>query len=177
MEAVTFLSFTEFLNFNNRRSRLHFSTLVCLWFIGLLIGIFLAHSYNVSSFSFKHFINQGSSSFLTIIFIFIPICFAVITINSSFFYITHLIVLIEAISKGFTGFFLFALFGDSAWLIRILFLFLGDFAAVLLWFFLINSVRCISHFRLSNIYNIVLWSIVIVLINHFLIFDFLITIL
>ena len=172
------MNFTGFSFSNNRSKRLHFSVLFFLWFIGLLIGIFLASTYDPSSsFLSKHSVLQESSPFLSFFFIFVPICFAVITINSSFFYLTHLIVLIEAISKGFTGFFLFALFGDSAWLIRILFLFLGDFAAVLLWFFLINSVRYISHFRLRNFYNIVLWSIVIVLINHFLISDFLITIL
>ena len=172
------MNFTGFSFSNNRSKRLHFSVLFFLWFVGLLIGIFLASTYDPSSsFSSKHSVIQESSPFLSFFFIFVPICLVLVSINSSFFFFTNPIVLIEAISRGFTGFFLFSRFGDSAWLLRILFLFAGNFAAVLLWFFLIDSFRYRSHFRLRNFYHIFLLSIMIVIINHFLISDFLITIL
>lgn len=124
--------------FSPRKRHCLFFTL--FWAIGLLLGIVIATTsmtkYNIVIYT--ALTKRPSVVLHALICTLTLIAIALLRYNQCFFLIIPLLVL-QGISRGFSGMTLYAFAGSGAWAVRLLLLFSGTWVSVITWWSLFRD--------------------------------------
>ena len=153
------------------RSRRPINTLATLWILGLLIGILLSclAPYDFAEVFRLAFVSKPAPLQLLFVCV-LPVAVAAIALSSSLFVFSYIAVFFCAVSHGFCGIAIYAMFGSAAWLLRPILLFSAGCSSVLMWWlFLQNETKSRLH---SNIRIVGILSCLIFFIDLFIVSPF-----
>ena len=114
--------------------------LVLLWVIGLVLGVLLCSltPCDTAAILFGALYTKPSVFGLLLICV-LPVVLAAISVCTSLFGFSYLVVFLSAVSRGFCGTAIYMAVGNAAWLLRPLLLFSTGCTSVLMWWLLLHA--------------------------------------
>ncbi len=125
-------------------------TLTALWLIGLLSGIGLAFVYSHSVPAlFCGAISDVASPLAMVLIAALPVVVISVALRFSLFPLCCLVMVTEAMCRGFTGIVTSLSVNSAAWVVRPMLLFTGGCVSVCLWWLIIRHCngRALHFFR------------------------------
>lgn len=128
-----------FKHFSPQTGKRIFS-LVLIWGIGLLLGALLCNlvPYDCTDVLYSAVYTKPSPLILLLVCV-LPVILSATVAYSPLFPIAFIFVFLSAVSHGFCGMAVNAVFGSSAWIVRLLLLFSSGCTSVLMWWLLLQS--------------------------------------
>ncbi len=149
--------------------------LIFLWFAGLVTGIYLLNAVPISySPAFIAVVATKPSLFGLIIASAVPLALCALGIHWGLFWINCVVVLFEAVCRGFCSLFIYQLIGNGAWLLRCLFFLSSTVSAVLMWWILLAYCACGKSIFRKNLHIAAVVLFLFVMVDRLLVSPFLI---